>query len=96
MPAASKSLRAAALVMSMVLTSATLVAAGVAQEQSPLTRFLAGPDEVITEATRSASGSFIFDQANDSETGIASANPCLLYTSPSPRDGLLSRMPSSA
>ena len=26
-------------------------------------------------------------------TGV---NPCLLYTSPSPRDGLLSRMPSSA
>ena len=25
-----------------------------------------------------------------------SLNPCLLYTSPSPRDGLLSRMPSSA
>ena len=24
------------------------------------------------------------------------ANDCLLYTSPSPRDGLLSRMPSSA
>ena len=24
------------------------------------------------------------------------ASPCLLYTSPSPRDGLLSRMPSSA
>ena len=24
------------------------------------------------------------------------ANACLLYTSPSPRDGLLSRMPSSA
>ena len=29
--------------------------------------------------------------ANRSDTG-----PCLLYTSPSPRDGLLSRMPSSA
>ena len=27
-------------------------------------------------------------------TGVL--NPCLLYTSPSPRDGLLSRMPSSA
>ena len=27
--------------------------------------------------------------------GIA-VHPCLLYTSPSPRDGLLSRMPSSA
>ena len=26
----------------------------------------------------------------------ADANICLLYTSPSPRDGLLSRMPSSA
>ena len=28
--------------------------------------------------------------------GIAEASICLLYTSPSPRDGLLSRMPSSA
>ena len=26
----------------------------------------------------------------------AKGAPCLLYTSPSPRDGLLSRMPSSA
>ena len=26
----------------------------------------------------------------------AASNACLLYTSPSPRDGLLSRMPSSA
>ena len=28
--------------------------------------------------------------------GYATAMSCLLYTSPSPRDGLLSRMPSSA
>ena len=28
--------------------------------------------------------------------GNAKDNNCLLYTSPSPRDGLLSRMPSSA
>ena len=27
---------------------------------------------------------------------VNAVNPCLLYTSPSPRDGLLSRMPSSA
>ena len=27
---------------------------------------------------------------------LASRDHCLLYTSPSPRDGLLSRMPSSA
>ena len=30
------------------------------------------------------------------ETAAANAASCLLYTSPSPRDGLLSRMPSSA
>ena len=30
------------------------------------------------------------------DPGSASNNSCLLYTSPSPRDGLLSRMPSSA
>ena len=29
-------------------------------------------------------------------TGRSDKVPCLLYTSPSPRDGLLSRMPSSA
>ena len=28
--------------------------------------------------------------------GYAQMSTCLLYTSPSPRDGLLSRMPSSA
>ena len=30
------------------------------------------------------------------DASIDLANDCLLYTSPSPRDGLLSRMPSSA
>ena len=30
------------------------------------------------------------------ENGMAMFSDCLLYTSPSPRDGLLSRMPSSA
>ena len=29
-------------------------------------------------------------------TTVVGAKTCLLYTSPSPRDGLLSRMPSSA
>ena len=31
-----------------------------------------------------------------SASGVALANTCLLYTSPSPRDATLSRMPSSA
>ena len=35
----------------------------------------------------------IAKQLNDQNTNL---NGCLLYTSPSPRDGLLSRMPSSA
>ena len=30
------------------------------------------------------------------DAGISYFDTCLLYTSPSPRDGLLSRMPSSA
>ena len=32
----------------------------------------------------------------DAQTFTQTAMSCLLYTSPSPRDGLLSRMPSSA
>ena len=37
----------------------------------------------------------VHDGAGSSGTGTE-ASGCLLYTSPSPRDGLLSRMPSSA
>ena len=40
------------------------------------------------------------DESDNSHTitfaGTAQLDTCLLYTSPSPRDGLLSRMPSSA
>ena len=36
----------------------------------------------------------VTDRPNGTTDGVLS--PCLLYTSPSPRDGLLSRMPSSA
>ena len=32
----------------------------------------------------------------DERRGVGENSICLLYTSPSPRDGLLSRMPSSA
>ena len=34
--------------------------------------------------------------ARQADSGTALNRSCLLYTSPSPRDGLLSRMPSSA
>ena len=38
----------------------------------------------------------IFKMKNLSNDGYTGLRFCLLYTSPSPRDGLLSRMPSSA
>ena len=38
----------------------------------------------------------IFDNTPDELAGIAEPFGCLLYTSPSPRDATLSRMPSSA
>ena len=46
-------------------------------------------------------GQVLYSRASDGQVGKAIANDtldkaCLLYTSPSPRDGLLSRMPSSA
>ena len=41
--------------------------------------------------------SFVDEEFNDKKIlKIEGPQPCLLYTSPSPRDGLLSRMPSSA
>ena len=39
---------------------------------------------------------FIPEEAIDAQIPDSQGNGCLLYTSPSPRDGLLSRMPSSA
>ena len=36
------------------------------------------------------------DDDDDDEDELLRETACLLYTSPSPRDGLLSRMPSSA
>ena len=38
----------------------------------------------------------VISQSTSSVGDINNDNTCLLYTSPSPRDGLLSRMPSSA
>ena len=56
-------------------------------------------------ATPAVTGVFVLDPAILSAVDMAPARvwflleslkDCLLYTSPSPRDGLLSRMPSSA
>ena len=41
-------------------------------------------------------GGNFFRGVQESAKNMAQANACLLYTSPSPRDGRISRMPSSA
>mgnify|MGYP003299677796 CR=1 FL=1 len=49
---------------------------------------------IMTENTLAAVPLFIFMGILMEQAGLMES--CLLYTSPSPRDGLLSRMPSSA
>ena len=54
----------------------------------------------LREAVRSVSADVVFLQevhgTHEQHPKRYTNWPCLLYTSPSPRDGLLSRMPSSA
>ena len=67
--------------------------------------------EQAIEQHRTTLGAYKYWQPQDARNAAARADtsfsagedhgplqgiPCLLYTSPSPRDGLLSRMPSSA
>ena len=53
------------------------------------------PDERTVKEQQEAKAAGLTQQELAANTGKA-LNTCLLYTSPSPRDGLLSRMPSSA
>ena len=52
----------------------------------------------LNQATTAAAGTLDLDWIiqGSNNTVTSTINICLLYTSPSPRDGLLSRMPSSA
>ena len=49
-----------------------------------------------TEMVREWNGSLVHYSEYEAKQPQLEPKPCLLYTSPSPRDGLLSRMPSSA
>ena len=53
-------------------------------------------DENLREAYQAETELFIEQQLRDDASMLDLLRACLLYTSPSPRDGLLSRMPSSA
>ena len=50
------------------------------------------PDRIYADQERE----YAREEARDVRAKIRGEEACLLYTSPSPRDGLLSRMPSSA
>ena len=52
------------------------------------------PDGLLPEAVHPQPHTHTHTNPNTNPS--PSPSPCLLYTSPSPRDGLLSRMPSSA
>ena len=57
---------------------------------------LPGSHHAFRAATTSLAVSALIETRGDDKNAAASIDACLLYTSPSPRDGLLSRMPSSA
>ena len=50
----------------------------------------------VVRYVRHANGGGLVSPRARVHEGAMVASTCLLYTSPSPRDGLLSRMPSSA
>ena len=51
---------------------------------------------LLAEHLERAGGEIDFGSLDALPAGLGEVYACLLYTSPSPRDGLLSRMPSSA
>ena len=55
-----------------------------------------GYDELVTQIYFQGDESISADPWASAPSATNRIIPCLLYTSPSPRDGLLSRMPSSA
>ena len=73
----------------------------VAALRAALTRLGLDDGELASEETLAAAlGDWALQHADrnvaDDGPHIGAGDACLLYTSPSPRDGLLSRMPSSA
>ena len=72
-----------------------------AHPDSRVIGFLAGPKGIITDKHVEITADMVANHLNSGGfhmlgTGRDKIDTCLLYTSPSPRDGLLSRMPSSA
>ena len=60
------------------------------------TRSAVGPESSLDGYESAAKDMTVFQLGKTSGGGYVLERTCLLYTSPSPRDGSLSRMPSSA
>ena len=74
-----------------------------AEEKSQALEFFSNAQKTLAKKLEEIDGQekFSFNSWDHKEggggkIGLMRGNVCLLYTSPSPRDGLLSRMPSSA
>ena len=76
-----------------VAAAAAVVAMAVVALYGDVTTSMSG---VRLGATRSGGSGGSESAMAVGDEGMEDAEGCLLYTSPSPRDGLLSRMPSSA
>ena len=72
------------IIVALALSSATALIAPSAPRTT--TKLLAATKDPATTSYQPTEGA----------NAAVDTNNCLLYTSPSPRDGLLSRMPSSA
>ena len=62
----------------------------------PMVQDGATKEEVLEKTGHTVGLDNVSIKVEEGETFVCMGLSCLLYTSPSPRDGLLSRMPSSA
>ena len=69
---------------------------GFHEEMVPINIDVEDVETILVINGKIEEGQIAWVQISYSEDINASANTCLLYTSPSPRDATLSRMPSSA
>ena len=79
-----------------LLLAAVLVLCGSANAQEALNNDVSANDGLMGVADSLAEFADMLGVEQDTPRSSPKSWSCLLYTSPSPRDGLLSRMPSSA
>ena len=84
------------LLLQTLLRFSDDIKSGAAKVQDVVTDYFNTTGKSVTDEERDIILKEFQDNAPSNVTTLEGVDPCLLYTSPSPRDGLLSRMPSSA